>query len=174
MSVNAAAREIIDALGLEPLPVEGGFYRVTWRSSDRLAADALPERYQSAKECGGAIYFLVTAEAFSALHRLRSDETYYFHCGDTLELHCLDDKTGASIRLVGLPGTRDCAPQYTVPRGVWQGCRPRPGGQHGYTLVSTSMAPAYDDSDVEFAQRNALIRAFPEAESVIRSLTRSG
>ena len=31
---------------------------------------------------GTAIYFLLTAESFSAMHKLASDEIYHFYVGD--------------------------------------------------------------------------------------------
>ena len=36
------AGEIIDRLGMKPLPIEGGYYAVNYRSEDTLRTDALP------------------------------------------------------------------------------------------------------------------------------------
>jgi predicted cupin superfamily sugar epimerase len=35
----------IDALGLEPLPEEGGWYREVYRTAESIPAHALPERF---------------------------------------------------------------------------------------------------------------------------------
>ena len=43
--MNAAARGLIEGLGLAPLPEEGGFFRVTWRGAH-----------------GSAILFLITPD----------------------------------------------------------------------------------------------------------------
>ena len=51
------AARVIAALGLEPLPHEGGFFRQTWRG-----------------ELGSAILFLITPENFSAVHRIAQQE----------------------------------------------------------------------------------------------------
>ena len=59
--MNEEARKIIAQLGLEPLPLEGGWFRRT-----RVSAVTL----DNGRCAESAIYFLVTAVDFSALHRL--------------------------------------------------------------------------------------------------------
>jgi predicted cupin superfamily sugar epimerase len=61
-------------LHLKPLPEEGGFYAEPYRSDEKLARTCLPKRYAGDRCFGTAIYFLLTPETFSALHRLASDE----------------------------------------------------------------------------------------------------
>src|SRR5919112_994120 len=53
------AREIIDALRLEPHPIEGGFFRETYRSDAAIPAAALPGGYRSGtdRSIGTAIYY---------------------------------------------------------------------------------------------------------------------
>lgn len=65
-------------LELEPLPGEGGYYAESYRSAERFARGSLPKRYSGERSFGTAIYFLLTPETFSALHRLASDEVYHF------------------------------------------------------------------------------------------------
>ena len=74
--MNAAARALIERLGLAPLPEEGGFFRVTWRGAH-----------------GSAILFLITPEEFSALHRIAQDELWHFHAGDPVEHVRIDPAT---------------------------------------------------------------------------------
>jgi hypothetical protein len=63
MSVlSPSASAIIAQLGLQPLPREGGWFARTWTSRETLPNGARP--------AGTAIYFLLTPEDFSALHRL--------------------------------------------------------------------------------------------------------
>ena len=76
-----SAEEIIRYLGLQPLPIEGGYFSVTYTSKEQIQAGALPERYKNKINLGGAIYFLETHEQFSAMHRLPTDELYYYHYG---------------------------------------------------------------------------------------------
>lgn len=153
--MNAAAREIVAALRLEPLPREGGFFRQTWRSA-----------------AGSAIYFLLTPEDFSALHRLRTDELWHFHAGDAIEHVQLDPRDGqARIARLGADVRAGEQPQLVVPAGVWQGARivaPRAG----WALVGCTLAPAWREEDFELGGRAALQRAFPAQAGIVAALTR--
>lgn len=79
----------IARLDLRPHP-EGGYYRETYRAAESIAATALPARYGGARAFATAIYFLLPSGEISALHRLRSDELWYFHAGSALTLVTLD------------------------------------------------------------------------------------
>ena len=70
-------QEIIDLLGLEPLGREGGMFRSTYRS---------PALMPDGSNAGSAIFFFLTANAYSHLHRLPTDELYHFYLGDPVEL----------------------------------------------------------------------------------------
>jgi len=116
-------KETIEALGLEPHPSEGGFFRETYRSDEVVAKSALPSRYSSARRFGTAIYYLVTPDSFSSMHRLKSDEVFHFYLGDPVVMLMLHPdgrsetvKLGADIRAGHLL-------QHTVRRGIWTACR---------------------------------------------------
>ena len=93
-AMNEEARQIITQLALAPLPDEGGWFRRTWTSPVRLA---------DGRAAGSAIYFLVTPEDFSALHRLATDEVWLSHAGDALE-HVTLDAAGGAARVTRLGG----------------------------------------------------------------------
>ena len=160
-------------LNMHPLPIEGGFFSVTYNSDDILEASHLPSRYHEARNMGGAINFLVTTEEFSALHRLPTDELYYYHFGDPLELLILGPEDSGRKMVLGMELSKGQRPQILAPRNWWQGSRPVPGGQFGYSLISTSMAPAYHKSDPEFGSRDQLQQQYPQFSEIIGELTRS-
>ena len=168
------AKQLIEHLKLEPLPVEGGYFRQTYRSDETLARSALPARYPSERVFGTAIYYLLSDEpdCFSALHRLPTEEIYHFYLGDPVELLQLHPD-GPSQRVVLGPeifGGQQV--QFVVPRGVWQGSRLIPGGR--WALLGTTMAPGYDASDFEGGEREALIQRYRQEADLIRALTRVG
>lgn len=181
------ARELIEHLKLEPLPVEGGYFRQTYRSDEAIARDALPERYPSERVFGTAIYYLLSNEpdCFSALHRLPTEEIYHFYLGDPVELLLLHEDGRSERVLLGPEIFGGQQVQCVVPRGVWQGSRLIPrqrpagrdyGGQAGghWGLLGTTMAPGYDPSDFEGGEREALIHRYPQEMDLIRALTRVG
>ena len=65
--------ELIAALGLEPHPLEGGFFRETYRTRQKLHGQERP--------LATAIYYLLTPTTCSALHRLPGDELFHFYLG---------------------------------------------------------------------------------------------
>jgi predicted cupin superfamily sugar epimerase len=163
-AMNDEAKRIIEKLGLEPLPDEGGWFRRTWQT---------PETVSPGRAAWAVIYFLVTPEDFSALHRLETDEIWLFHAGDTLEHVMLNPADGA-ITVTGLGGDVLAGekPQVVVTRGVWQGARLATGGTRGWALVSCSMAPQWVEHEFALGAREALTREFPAAHAQIAALTR--
>jgi predicted cupin superfamily sugar epimerase len=56
---------------------EGGWYRETYRSSERAEGAALPPRFGGPRAFSTAIYYLLRAGERSALHRIQSDEVWH-------------------------------------------------------------------------------------------------
>jgi predicted cupin superfamily sugar epimerase len=157
-------------LGLSPLPQEGGFYAETYRSAERFAAPCLPGRYQEERSLATAIYFLLTRDSFSALHRLASDEIYHFYAGDPVEMLQLDEGGSGRVVLLGNDLNRGMRPQVVVPRDTWQGSRLLPGGS--CTLLGATVFPGFEFADFELGHRSPLLETHPEFADLIRALTR--
>jgi predicted cupin superfamily sugar epimerase len=156
------ADELIRFLHLEPLPREGGWYCETHRSSLQLPASALGTRYHATRSAATAIYYLLTPDTFSALHRLPTDEVFHFYLGDPIEMLQLgpDAADGGRIVTLGPDILAGQQVQTVVPAGVWQGSRLRPGG--AFALLGTTMAPGFDFADYEAGDRAALTAAYPD------------
>ncbi len=158
------ARRWIEVLGLRKHP-EGGYYRETYRSSERVRSD----RKELERSASTAIYFLITTLAPSRFHRLRSDEVWHFHAGAPLRLHLLDPERGEREELsLGLEPEREVMPQQVVPGGVWFAAEVK--GEGGYSLVSCTVAPGFEFVDFEMATRQELLEIFPEEEALIAML----
>jgi len=169
-SSGRSADEIIAALGLAPLPGEGGWFRETWRSDAVLPAAQLPA-HGSDRSAGTAILFLVTPTAFSALHLLAGPEIWFFHDGDPAELTLLHPDGAIEVVRLGHDLAAGERPQAVVPGGVWQGCAVVADG--AWSLVGTAMAPGFDVADFTLADPDALLAGWPAAADRIRRLTRS-
>lgn len=163
------AQTIIKQLGLEPHP-EGGFFHETYRSCEKIAAAALPTRYGEDRSVSTAIYYLLTPDSFSSLHRLRSDEIFHFYAGDPvtmLQLH--DDGRGETITL-GQDITAGQRVQVVVAKDIWQGMFLNDGG--AFALLGTTVAPGFDFADFETGDRGDLIRQYPDWAAMVERLTR--
>ena len=163
------AQEIIRRLGLKPLPEEGGFYRETYRSEEQISREGLPARYSSAKSFCTAIYYLLTPETCSALHRLNSDEIFHFYLGDPVSMLQLHPGGGSELITLGRDLGRGEQLQAVVPRDTWLGALLNQGGS--FALMGTTMAPGFDFSDYEHGSRQELIRQYPDREELILKLT---
>jgi predicted cupin superfamily sugar epimerase len=171
--MSLTAEQVIDLLRLEPLPIEGGYYRVTYRAEETLDAATLPARYGAPRAYGGAIYYLLHGVSFSALHRLLTDEIYHFYLGQAVEMLLLyPDRHDEFVRL-GADLAAGERVQVVAPRGVWQGSRLVGHARaNDFALMGTTMAPAYDQADFELGDRETLIAAYPQRADLIRALTR--
>jgi predicted cupin superfamily sugar epimerase len=135
------ADRLIELLGLEPHPEEGGFFRETYRSAGTFEPDG---PYRGPRPLATAIYYLLTAETYSALHRLPGDEVFHFYLGDPVEMLMLHPGGEAERILLG-PEVPAMRLQHVVPGGTWQGSRLVSGGR--WALLGTTMAPGFDSGD---------------------------
>lgn len=153
------AEDVIAHLQLQPHPVEGGFFRETYRSSATVGN----------RSVSTAIYYLLTPSTVSALHRLPGDEVFHFYMGDPVRM--LQLWPDGSTRLLTLGHDLQAAqvPQLVVPGGVWQGSVLMDGGQWG--LLGCTMAPGFDYADYETGNRNELSSRYPAVTNMIERLT---
>jgi predicted cupin superfamily sugar epimerase len=153
------ATDLITLLDLKPLPREGGYYRETYRSANRN---------ERGKSAGTAIYYLLTPDTCSALHRLPTDEIFHFYLGGPVTMLQLQpDGTGITLRL-GSDLAAGQRPQVVVPQGVWQGSYLESGH---FALLGTTVSPAFDFSDYEAGDRQQLTARHPQYADLIRRLT---
>jgi hypothetical protein len=146
-------------LKLEPHPIEGGYFVETYQSALRIPKALLP-----------AIYYLLTPDTFSALHKLPGDEIFHFYLGDPVETLQLHPDGRGEITVLGQDIAAGMRPQHVVRGGVWQGSRLRSGGS--YALLGTTMSPGFDYKDYETGSRETLTKLYPAYSKLIASLTR--
>jgi uncharacterized protein len=144
------AKNIIDLLQLKPHPKEKGFFAETYRTPSCTA-----------------IYFLLTAEGFSEMHQLKSDEIFHFYDGDSAELLLLTSDGKGELLKFGRSIEKGERPQIVIPAGSWQGMRT----QGEYTLLGCTVSPGFEYSDYEKGSRKELIARYPEFAEKIKQLT---
>ena len=106
-----------------------------------------------------AIHYLLPPGAWSAWHRVRSDEVWHHYDGGALTLYRLGM---APVRL-----DRE-TPQAVVPAGVWQAAEP----VESAVLCGCTVAPGFDFEDFELGTAAALAAEFPAEARLIRRLAR--
>ncbi len=164
------ANEIIARLELALHPTEGGYFRETYRSSDTISEDKLSGRYKGMRCFATAIYYLLTPDSFSAIHRLHSDEIFHFYLGDPVEMLQLSPDGTGRIVVLGSDLLKGMQPQVTVATGVWQGARLIKNGK--FALLGTTVSLGFEFADYELGQRDELIKFYPKFRKWILALAK--
>ncbi len=163
------ADEVIKILNLKPLREEGGFHRETYRSKENIPKEALPVRYGVSKNFGTAIYYLLTPDTCSALHRIPTDEIFHFYLGDPVIMLQLHGDGTSDVTTIGPKIDSGQQLQVIVPKGTWQGSFLKQGGS--FALMGVTVSPGFDFSDYEAGDRECLINAYPDEKQLIIRLT---
>lgn len=138
----AAVSDIIRRYNLSPLPGEGGYFRFI---------DTFGEN-------SGCIYYLITEDTFSSLHKLTDDEMWFFlEGGEAEQLIIHPDGTEEVRRLSGESRSS------LVKAGCFQGTKLKSGS---YALFSTVMSPRYRD-DMYSAPDEEYVAAHPSAKEYL-------
>jgi uncharacterized protein len=159
------AEDVIRVLNLRPHPREGGWFSETYRSPTRFVPDDYPgERHHST-----AIYYLLTPETYSRLHRLRGDEVFHHYAGDAVEMLQLRPDGRGEVIVIGSNLPDGERPQVLAPKHVWQGSRLRPGG--AWALLGCTVAPGFEYEDYEDETRGYFLERYAQHSELIEALT---
>lgn len=161
--------EVIRYLGLSPHPKEGGWFVETYRSVESIPRSALPTRYAADRSFGTAIYYLLTPDTRSEVHRLASDEVFHFYAGDPVRMVNLHPDGSSDVVVLGSHVLDDERVQHVVPHGTWQGAHLVDGGS--WALLGCTVAPGFDYTDYEAADRAELLKRYPDRRELILRLT---
>ena len=159
---------IIERYKMQPHP-EGGFFTETYRSTGLVPEEALPAEFAGERNFSTAIVFLLRANDFSALHRLRQDEIWHFYLGGPLQLVTISPDGKFSEIILGPNIAAGEVVQTVVPAGHWFGARPMKGA--AFSFVGCTVAPGFDFADFELASRSELLKKFPDLETIILDFT---
>lgn len=154
--------DLIKELGLLPHP-EGGYYKETYRSTEVTINCDGNQRSQCT-----SIFFLLENDNKSHFHRIKSDELWFFHQGNPLEILSFED--GILKRtILGNDFSASQQAQAVIPANSWFGSRLLYG--EGYCLVSCTVSPGFDFQDFEMATKQQLLKEFPDYQDIIKEMT---
>ena len=131
---------------------------------------ALPSRYKGDRNVSTSILFLLISGEKSCLHRIASDEVWHFYLGGPLELLQISAGGEAEKIILGQDVVEGQNVQHVVPAGCWFGARPVEGT--AYSLVGCTVAPGFDFSDFEMADKESLLRSYPDLTNEILLFTK--
>ena len=137
-----SAEFYVRKLDMLPHP-EGGYYKENFRSETTFQF----EGFEGKRSICTSIYFLLEKGQTSALHRIKSEEIWYFHDGQTLEIIELDSEGNEQITRLGKDLLNGEVLQHVVPAGIWFGARLAANSE--FCLVGCQVSPGFDFNDFE-------------------------
>lgn len=143
---------------------EGGYFKEVYRSRNTVYAKGTVTEHSAMT----IIYYLLKDEEFSAFHRIKSPESWFFHKGAPLLIYSFEDGRLVCRELSdGVNG----ALQITMEPDVWFAARLKES--NSFALVSCAVAPGFEYEEFELAERDALLTQYPDSERTILELTRT-
>ncbi|MGB3290285.1 MAG: cupin domain-containing protein [Burkholderiaceae bacterium] len=163
-TMDSQVQRLIRQFGLSPHP-EGGHYAETYRSGERVVRGASGTQ----RSASTAIYYLLHDGAYSAWHRIASDEVWHFYAGHPLDVHVLmPDGEALTHRLGNALQSPDASFQAVVPAGCWFAAEL--ADPASYAFVGCTVAPGFEFSEFELADADALLAAYPRHASLVQRL----
>lgn len=158
--------QLIQRFSLQPHP-EGGYYRETHRDAVRVSREGAGNPATHAAST--AIYYLLCDSAYSAWHRIRSDEVWHFYAGCPLNVHVLEqDGSLTTHRLGDALADDDAVFQAVVGAGCWFAAER--SDPDGFSLVGCTVAPGFEFSEFELADAGSLLASHPRHAALIARL----
>jgi uncharacterized protein len=157
-----SASNFIQQLNLEPHS-EGGYYKENFRSG--FEVKNVDNNTRSALT---SIYYLLEEGDFSALHRIKSDEIWYFHAGNPLDLVAINEKGNLLEWKLGNDLSQGQVLQVNMLAGWIFGAR----CSEGFSLVGCAVAPGFHFEDFEIIDRISLLEMYPQHSAVIENFSR--
>lgn len=150
------SKRLIEKLQLQPHP-EGGYFREIYRSRDTLSFEKLNKGHSGLRNLATSIYYLLEPRQVSRLHRLRSDEIWYYHAGSAMKVVCLQNGNLEEL-LLGPYVEQHQMPQIVLEAGTIFGAYP--AEPNSFSLAGCMVTPGFDFADFEFVDKTTIARDY--------------
>jgi predicted cupin superfamily sugar epimerase len=165
-------KSLIEHYKMQPHP-EGGYFKETFRSKDKI--DFIHEPHSASSD----IVYMLSRDDVSCFHRIKSDELWHFFDGLPLTVVILDINEASHYKLIRLGKNFSNGEEFQacVPSGLWFGAFIDKKDKENdletdHSLVGCTVAPGFEFSEFEIADRQHLLEQFPLAYDVIQMLTK--
>ncbi|MCI5223062.1 MAG: cupin domain-containing protein [Candidatus Electrothrix sp. AR4] len=151
--------KIINLLGLEPHPAEGGYFRRTYESDLRCDTE------NGSRMLLTSIYYLLTKDSpVGCLCRNKSDIIHYHQLGVSIKYIIVSPDGVLSEKILGPNIKNGEMLQLLVPGGWWKASYLYEGE---YALISEAVSPGFEYADNEIATDDLVQRKFSDIKSVL-------
>ena len=163
------ANYFIEKLDMTAHP-EGGYYKESFISAENITDSDLTTTFEDKRILWTSIYFLLRNGEVSNFHRLKSDETWYYHSGSPLTIYMITPEGEFITEQLGLDIEKGEKPQVLVPKNYIFGSAMN---NKGYALVGCMVSPGFEFRDFELFERDTLLNLYPKYKETIEKLTRA-
>lgn len=146
--MNSHVAALIALHQFETLPIEGTFFKRTYRSLENL-----PNGDPMAT--AGIALYCADPPSHSLFHKLTSDEIWHFYGGDPFRLILLYPDGSDRDVIMGEAGLK----QFVVPKEVWQAGHTIEGGI--YSLFGCTVTPGFTSKCFEGGYIDDLLLKYP-------------
>jgi uncharacterized protein len=142
---------------------EGGYFKENYRHSQEITINGTAKRNLST-----SIYYMLESGQASKLHRLKSDEIWYFHHGSALKVHVFDKSTYQSY-ILGNQLFENHLLQLVLPAGAIFGAEVLES--KSYSIIGCMVSPGFHFEDFELINASEILSEFANQKSIIERLT---
>ncbi|HTA77993.1 MAG TPA: cupin domain-containing protein [Terracidiphilus sp.] len=155
---DARAHELINALGLKPLPKESGYLGLIGESAQRAAIDGRSLAIQS------QVYYMLTRDKpTNYLHWLAPDDTHILIEGGPVDYFIFHPDGKVEKVVLGNDVAHGQRPVVAVPGGCWKALKLHDGVS--YALMANALSPEFTPDRVRIGAGPAWINRFAGAAS---------
>jgi predicted cupin superfamily sugar epimerase len=153
---DARAHELIDALGLKPLPKESGYLGLIGESAQRAAIDGRSLAIQS------QVYYMLTRDKpINYLHWLAPDDTHILIEGGPVDYFIFHPDGKVEKVVLGRDVAHGERPVVAVPGDCWKALKLHDGVR--YALMANALSPEFTPDRVRIGAGPAWIKRFAGA-----------
>lgn len=151
------ASYFIEKLQLEP-HVEGGYYKETYRNPVMTANRSLST----------CIYFLLEGEQLSRFHQLTADEIWFFHYGEAILIHCINEAGELYTQKLGNNLSEGESLSLLIPAKTIFASEMI--NKNGFALMSCMVSPGFEFADFKLFSKEELAGLYPRHSDIAQRL----
>ncbi|XP_068672207.1 uncharacterized protein [Montipora foliosa] len=157
------ADEFIKTLGLVPLPI-GGLYAESMHA--KTTVKPLDGSGREVRDAYSVIYLLLRGTDINAWHKMKSEETYFYHRGGHIVLHMITEEGKYENKIIGDP-SKDLKARFHchVPKNVWFALELQ--DKTSYCVFSEAAGPGFEYEDCEVGDRDNMLTLFPQHKEIV-------
>lgn len=164
--MHPKAKEYIEKLDLNKHP-EGGYYKEIYRSAESFYVPDYTYKNKKERNFSTSIYFLLEGNDKSYFHKLASDEIWHFYDGSELRIVVIDESGNLSEYFLGKNSGNF---QQIIPKNCWFAAEVLE--KDSFALIGCTVSPGFDFEDFILANREKLLKLYPQHEKIIKKFTR--